>query len=440
MKQDGKYFYGWTIVIGGILIIMFAIPLVNTLGSLFMIPVTTELGIDRTQFAVTGTIVSVMTIIMSPIAGKIYNSHKFKMRTVQTTALLVLALAYGSYSFAHSTTQLYISAFFMGLAFIAAGMMPISGMINNWFVKKRGLAMSFAMIGISLGPTLLAVPINMLIQTYDWRTARIIIMVVMLVICLPISFFVMKEKPEDIGQRPYGGDEALKEKQEAAKRAGKDAKMTLENNIPLKHAKVYLFFWILCAGMLFNGFLAGGSIQHYNPFFTDNFGPATAAWLVSLGSMMGIIGKLLVGIIFDKFGNKKSMIIGTLCGTIVFLIFAFLGNSLYAVVGATFLDGIGSSLQTLGINLLITAIFGTVNYAEIFGVMKMSQQAGMATGAIVLAVIFDTLGSYQLAWMACAVLMLLFGLSIVFADYKSNKVNAEIQLKIAAENESKQSA
>lgn len=435
MKQDGKFFYGWIVVIGGVIIVSFAIPLINALSSLFTIPITEEMGLSRSQFALCGTIVSVMTVFMSPIAGKLYASHKFKLRTVQTTALFVLALAYGSYVLAHNNIQLYISAFFIGLAFITAGMIPTSIMISNWFVKKRGIAMSIAMMGISIGPMIFSPFMTFLIQDYGWRTCRLVMMVLMLVICLPISFFVMKEKPEDVGQRAYGGKEALEEKLAKAKAQGEDAQktVTVENNIPLRYSRKFAFFYVLAAGMLFNGFLAGGVIQHYNPFLQENFGPATAAWLISLGSAVAIVAKLIVGWIFDRLGNRKCMIISGFSGAAVYLVYAFLGTNLTAMICTIFFDGLGTSIQTMGINLLTASIFGAANYSENYGYMKMSQQAGMAIGAIVIAFIFDSLGSYQMAWVACSVMMLLSAISIIYADYKAKQLNPKVQEMIAAE-------
>lgn len=432
MKQDGKFFYGWWVVLGGVLIIMFAIPLVNTLGSLFLVPITEEMGISRSQFVLTGTIVSVMTIVMSPIAGKLYASKKFKMRTIQTAALIVLALAYGSYVFATNPIMLYVSAFFMGVGFIAAGMMPTSIMINNWFVKKRGFAMSLALMGISLGAMVMAPPMTQLILNYGWRTARLAAMVAMLIVCIPISMLVMKEKPEDIGLRPYGAGEAAEQSKSKSKTKAPSA-VTVENNIPLRYAKKFGFFYVLMIGMLFSGILTGGVVQHYNPFFTDNHGAVTAAWLVSFGSFMGIIGKLLVGIIFDKLGNRKSMLIGTICGTGVFLGYSFFGSNLHVMVVLSFFDGIGSSIASLGFNLLIPAIFGTINYSEVFGFLKGWQQAGMAAGALIIAFIFDMLGSYFYAWIFAAVLMFLSGMSIIYADCQANKLNGRIGAMIAAD-------
>ena len=429
MKQDGKFFYGWIVLGATLIVVMLTIPIINALSSLYTVPITEEMNISRSQFSVTGMIVSIMTVIMSPVAGKIYNSHRFKARTVQCTALIVMALGYGAFVLAHSPWQLYIASFFIGLGFITAGMLPTSMIINNWFEKGKGMAMSIAMIGISAGSMILSPIMNNIILEFGWRTCRIVIMLAIIFIALPLAWFVIKENPSDVGQRPFGSGESERELKKKDKKVPK-----VENNIPLRYALKSPFFYILCIGIMCNGFLAGGAISQYTPFFTDNFDSTTAAWLLSLGSLMGIIGKLIAGGIFDKLGNTASILIVTISGMLVFILYVLWPENLTVMISTTFFDGIGTSLQSLGVNLLIPAIFGTCNYAEIFGSMKMTQQFGIATGGVVIALIFDITGSYSLAWAACTAMMAVSGIAIIYADKKSAKLNGIVQQQIALEN------
>ncbi|MEI3232973.1 MAG: MFS transporter [Intestinibacter bartlettii] len=66
-------------------------------------------------------------------------------------------------------------------------LIPVSMMVTNWFVEKRGIAMSVTMAGIGLGGTIFSLIVTDLLQNYGWRHTYLIMAGIILVVALPVA-------------------------------------------------------------------------------------------------------------------------------------------------------------------------------------------------------------------------------------------------------------
>ncbi len=67
MEKSKKIFYGWWIVIGSILVTATIVPSVMALANKFLIPVTTDMGINRSTFSIGNAILQAMGIFLAPL-------------------------------------------------------------------------------------------------------------------------------------------------------------------------------------------------------------------------------------------------------------------------------------------------------------------------------------------------------------------------------------
>ena len=206
-KKKSKFHYGFVIVLGGFIIMALLHSMLQTCFSLFLVPVTQGMGVLRTQFSLCSSIVAIVTMIISPKMGKILGSGK--TRLVFTLCVIGMGLSYASYSLATQIWHMYISAAFVGAFSCGAVAMPVSIIISNWFEKGRGTAMSIALAGSGIGGTIITPILNKTIQNSGYSKAFLIFGLAMLIIEVPVALFVMKPKPEDMGLKPYGADNAL---------------------------------------------------------------------------------------------------------------------------------------------------------------------------------------------------------------------------------------
>ena len=184
-NKNSKIFYGWWVVLGCVLITTTMVPPIMSLSNKFLIQVTTEMNISRGAFTLANTIVQGLGIFISPIVLK--NLAKGNMRKIQSISIIGFVLAYASYSLAKSPIHLYMSSFFVGLFYLNSTLIPVSMMVTNWFVEKRGIAMSVTMAGIGLGGTIFSPIVTNLLQNYGWRHTYLIMAGIILVVALPVA-------------------------------------------------------------------------------------------------------------------------------------------------------------------------------------------------------------------------------------------------------------
>lgn len=390
MKKNKKVFYGWFIVFGGVIIMAFATPMINNINTLFVVPISNDLGVSRSIYIISNTITSIACIIASIIFGRIINSKNLKK--IQIFSTIILAFSYGSYAFAKNIQQIYIAAFFMGFSYMAAGMIPASIIVTNWFHKKRGLAISIVLAGIGIGAAILSTIINTLMLQYSWQVARIVIALMLVVVTMPVILFVMKDSPEKMGLKPYGYE--LTEKQSEA-----DTDYDAGDNIPLEMIMKNRFTYLFIVGVIGSGIVCGGAMQNLGPFFTDIYSSVFASMIISLYSFTSIFGKLILGWLSDRFGNIVSLLFGCITFGTSFILMSFYTQSIVLMALAAILFGIGYSIGSVNLNLITLSIYGKINYSKMLSYSKSIQHIGMGIGPLLFSTVYDRTNSYKIVWV-----------------------------------------
>lgn len=389
MEKKNKLFYGWIVVIGCILITMTMVPPIMALSNKYLIYVTEDLGISRSAFTLANTILQGLGIFISPMVAKKLATGD--MKKIQSISVIGFAICYASYSFATKPFHLYISAFLLGIFYLNATLIPVSMMVTNWFVKKRGLAMSLAMAGIGVGGTIFSPILTFLLENYGWRNTYRIMAVIILVIALPTSLFILKKKPEDMGLVALGADEAPTD---AAKKASSGG-----IKISVSESKSKLFFWLVLLGMLTNGIINSGALGQFPPAIQEAHGATVQAAIISMYSMVGIVGKIVLGWINDKFGVIISSIFGCVSFALAFVFILMSGSNVAMLYAMAFVFGFGNPIGTVSPPLVVSEVFGTEKYGEAYGIANSFSQIGLSLGSLLVAAMYDINGSYTLAWI-----------------------------------------
>ena len=387
-NKKGGIFYGWWIVVVCTLIMATFFTLLLSCISLFIVPITEDLGITRSAFGVFSTILMILGMILSPIAGKICATKNTRM--IMAASLLLGVLGYTCLSFVNNIGLLYVLAVVIGLGSSFSTTVPIAIVLTRWFVKKRGTAMSITFAGSSIGAMILSPVISSLIAANGWRMTFRILGLGMLVVLVPLTFLIIRSKPSDKGLVPLGADEAPAT--DAAKAAP-----AVEAGIPLKELQKKPVFWIYVAA-IFVMLLTMGALYHMAPHVTGMLGAATAARFVSIFSLVAIFGKLLMGVVFDKWGVKAGILMGTVCMGLCF-VFLLIAKNFAMLLPVAIFYGLGSSHATIFPPTLTSRLFGTKYYGETFGFVNSFASLSMAANNLVYAAAYDATGTYTLAWM-----------------------------------------
>ena len=401
-KRKNRSIYHWVILVCCVLTLMFAYSTRIGLAQLFATEILKETGFATSAYFLAGTISSVICIFTGPIAGKLLRGKY--MRPTFFICVVGTLVSYACYGFCHSLWQFYLVGALVGIFAMGCGTIPVSVLITNWFEKNRGLMISIAMMGISIGGTVLSPLLSWLIVEFGWRYAYFILCALSLIVLVPIALFVVRRAPQDVGLEPYGHGE------ETAVSTKKKNVPASNWNATLKEARKTPILWMFALGAFLIYFTACfmGHMSYY--LQGVGFDAAAVASYISLYSVVAIIGKLVLGRIFDRFGPKIGILFG--CGTFfLFLVaFIFVQGSPMMLYFAAVMYGFGTCTATVAIPIMTTSVFGAKNYSELYGFISAFTMAGSAIGSSAIGFLYDLTGSYR---PALTVLAILTALTIV---------------------------
>lgn len=403
MNSSKKIFYGWWIVAVCMLIMGTIFCLRINLMSLFVVTVTKDLGITRSQFSVVSTIAALIGMVLSPYAGKILGRKN--LRYLMAAATVVCTLSYASLGLARNVWHLYLSAAGMGVSFVFLAQIPVSILVNRWFVKNRSMAMSIALAGVNIGAMILSPLVTGLITSQGWRRSYLILGVGMCVILVPLILIIVRSNPEEIGMTALGaGTEG--QKKAGAQKTGR----------PLKELQKTSEFWMILGGLTLI-VLTVGCLHHMPAHATDiGFAAEQVAMFVSIYSLTGLFGKFLLGAVYDRFGLQAGTLLAMGCMTLTF-VFLLIAKSFPLLICAGLCYGIGGSVGTLVPPIIVGKIYSGKYYGETIGFFNAFVSFAMAVNNPMFATAYDITGTYTIAWMAAlavgilAIVMMMMGIN-----------------------------
>ena len=216
-KNKSHSMYHWVILVSCILILMFDYSTRFGLAQLFTTEILKETGFATSAYFLSSTIASISCVFTGPIAGKLLRGKYMKV-TFVISCIGTMGF-YSCYGLCHELWQFYLVGALQGFFAMGACTIPVTVLITNWFEKNRGLMISVAMMGISIGGTVLSPAISWTISRWGWRNAYFILGAVSLIVLVPIGLFVVKRTPEEAGLLPYGHGSETEVKEKKTKTA-----------------------------------------------------------------------------------------------------------------------------------------------------------------------------------------------------------------------------
>ncbi|WP_188207804.1 MFS transporter [Alkalibacillus aidingensis] len=192
------FYYGWVIVLVSALSVFFSGP-----GQTFAISMFIEYYIE--DFDYSRSLVSGLYSTATLCAGfLLFTIGKLADLYGQRVMMVIIGLAL---AFATLWNALIVGPIMMFLGFFmlrlfGQGSMTLlpNTLVPQWFMRKRGRALSVMAIGGFAGAALIP-PLNaFLIDIFGWRMAWGIWSVSLAVIFVPLALFFVRNKPEDIGE------------------------------------------------------------------------------------------------------------------------------------------------------------------------------------------------------------------------------------------------
>ncbi len=403
-----KIFYGWWIVIAAAVLHFFGGGAFFYGFSTFFNPIRNTFGWSAAVTSVAFTLRGIEQGALGPVAGLLVD--RIGARKLMLAGWCVIGLGFYLMSRINS-----LWAFYGSFLLVATGMsfgtgLVMNTVVANWFTKKRSRALAITFIGPG-ACGLLAPLLAFSISQIGWRDTLSITGIVLFAVGVPLSL-LFRHKPAQYGYLPDGEIAASMPETESGlnlnptgKTAGQESESSARS-FTAKEALKTRAFWLLSLVFFFQQVGTSAVTVHIVPYLESVKVPTAIAALAVTGmTLSSLIGRLGFGLLGD-FTNKRYLIaISLVIQTVGILIFSLIDvNRSWLIIPflLTYGPGFGGPIPLRP--ALQADYFGTKNFGTIMGLISLIGTVGGLASPVIAGWVFDTSGSYHLAWQIFALL------------------------------------
>lgn len=282
-----------------------------------------------------------------------------------------VALGVGLVMHAGATTveTVYLSRFLMGASLGFVGVTPSVVLVSNWFDKDRGMALGILLTGTSLGGVSIPFIATPLINAYGWRTAMLLVSLLVWLLLLPAIVFFVKDRQT----------------------TAEDA--AVEVGITLREAIRTPIFWVfgLCAALVFYPiFVTSQQFILYLQSPKIGVSLTMAAWAQSAFFAASVGGKFLSGVVSDRLSSTKVLLL--FCTLMFAATLVLFDLSAWTALLFLLPFGLGYGGTFVLLQRLAADYFGRREYGKILGTIVMIEIIGAAVGGRVTGILADRAG------------------------------------------------
>jgi MFS family permease len=400
-----QVFYGWY-VLAASFVLLFVNAGATSIFGLLVKPMQAEFAWSRgavTSAAFLNLVVYAVAIL---VTGRLYD--RWGPKWVIAGSALLVALGYSLMATVHSLWQFLVYYGVLAAAGFGGTSVPLFGSImGRWFERRRGLAVSLALAGHSVGQFVLIPLLSSSIAVDGWRSACLWIAGVTLVANLVLSFWVVRGDPASLKMRPYGSDSEASAAAEAARAAATAGKMTAiatpAADLSLAQAMRTRSLWLFTAAMFVCGAGDYLLINHLVAMVTDQgISEAMGASMLAWSGLLGLAAMLAAGPVADAVGSKLPVAVTFALRTALFtMLLLTKGTAVFWV----FALGMGFTLPITApiLPTLVGKLYGVRHLGFICGFVTTVHMLGGGLWSYMGGVLFDRTQGYDLMMLISAI-------------------------------------
>jgi MFS family permease len=368
--------YGWVMVA---VTFFTALITAGTVGApgVFIVPLQREFGWSAAEISSALSIRFILFGLMAPFAAALMN--RYGLRNVTLAALLIVASALVA---SLAMTKVWHLILLWGVVIgIGTGLTALvlgATIAARWFSARRGLVVGILTASVATGQLVFLPLLAGVTERMGWRVALLLVCAMLALAAFAVAM-VMRDRPSDVGLRPFGE----KGKEPLPPPPPSDAPIAAEALGTLGDAARTRVFWILFATFFICGASTNGLIQvHLIPMCLD-FGipQVQAASLLASMGVFDFFGTIFSGWLSDRYDNRWLLfwyygLRGLSLLLLPFSDFSFYGLSLFAMFYG--LDWIATVPPTVR---LTAQRFGPERANLVFGWIFTGHQLGAAVAA-----------------------------------------------------------
>ncbi|MBI2868543.1 MAG: MFS transporter [Chloroflexi bacterium] len=387
------FFYGWIILGACTLLLVIHAGIVFSFAVFFK-PLANDFGWNR---AATAGIQSLFLICLNGnaiFAGLLVD--RLGPRKVAMTANLLAVAGLLLASRISSLWQLYLTYGVMTGLGMSANFSLSNATVSRWFLKSRGLALGIVSAGTGLGGLIITPTAERLIANFGWSNTYIITALALLAV-VAVSALLLKRDPAQMGLRPYGADASPQAAATATKEPPGIGFGAAMRTRPLQKLVLIYFSLSFCLQIV---------MVHLVNYATDiGVSATTAAILLSIVGLGSMSGRLIMGPISDRIGNKQALVI-CCAGLALSLLWLVFSRELWMLFAFAIFFGLTYGGEIPQIVALLGRYYGLRSLSMLIGTVMAGNSLGGALGAWSAGRIYDVTETYSLAFVLATVFSL----------------------------------
>jgi MFS transporter, OFA family, oxalate/formate antiporter len=380
-----RIFYGWFVVAGAFAVTFVGFGCAYTFSA-FLPSLQHDFAASRGSvslvFSLAGFLYFALGIVSGPLADR------WGSRRLAVVGMILTGLGLAVASAARSLLEVYM-AYGLGVGFgIGLSYVPAVGVMQRWFVRRRGLASGLGVSGIGVGTLVMPPLAAFLIEAVGWRGAYLVLGLFAASVGAGMALLI-EDDPRHRGLSPDGDPlQSGVQPEEAA--------------APVREAIRSRRFVGLYAACLIGAFGVFVPFVHLVPYALDH-GIAESAAVLLLGAI-GVgstAGRFFLGGLADRIGRPFSLL-AMIAGMAVAFVIWVLSTAFWSLAGFALVFGLFYGGWVALLPAVVADYFGGRNVAGMIGILYTSIALGTLIGPSAAGFAYDLNHSYTLPILASA--------------------------------------
>lgn len=405
-----KFFYGWHIVAVGFLAnVASAFSLASTL-SVFLKPLTQDLGVSRGVFSLLRSGEGLIGAGMAPVIGSLVDRHGG--RWLMTLGAIVVSTGF----FLLSQVEVFWQFLFVRWSLVAVGdafmgYLVINVAIARWFSRKRGRAVAISSMGVGFAKVGMPLFAASLLVWLGWRQTWAMFGLLTLALVVGPALLLVRRSPEDMGLRPDGASistdpSLLRKPQQSFTSAGQ---RSLSDDViwSRKEAVHTPTFWLIVTVFGVSSIGITGLNLHVFAYVSDiGHSEVVAATVMSVIALMQLASPLLWGLLAERIDVRYATMMKFLMQAGGLTLAIITGHIAFLYAGFL-LYGFGLGGGMVLPEILWANYFGRLSLGKVRGLGILLTQILAACGPPFFGFLFDITHSYLLPFSLFAISLLI---------------------------------
>ena len=421
-----KIYYGWVVLTGAALCYCVEAALIAYPFGLFLPFIVDEFGWSRGEVSVAPALSYFLGAFFTAFAG--FFVARYGPRRCIIIGGILSGIAMLLMSLLSSLWQLYLAyGLFVALGLALAGLVATSTLANNWFTRKRSLALGIITASGSLGALIFIPAVAQLIESIGWRSTYLVLVPVVLVLMALLPGILIRNHPEDLG---LVADEVVPDKPTANVSTKKIYQVPVD--FTLGESMRTAVFWLLSVSWGIVMFSFAMMTTHTVAYLLDlGIETGLAATIFSFIPAMSIVGKLGAGFLGLRI-NTRVVALGSVALMAIAMSILVATKSLSLIFTGAILLGLGFGAALTSFLACFPTYFGSKHNPKIIGISIPITMIMAGMGAPFAGFFFDYSGSYIIPFTTVIFLLIVAFVCLLLAREPS--YSSLIQHKIGPGN------